>query len=89
MAKGAPDRYTQKGASDRYTDTYTQVIKKRAGRRPAFKKTRPYHYIYMLQYIHNISTKYRTYNISYMICNTSCIISNTGHIYIYIIYTYI
>jgi len=44
MAKGAPDRYTdahtQKGASDRYADTHTHVIKKRAGRRPAFKKTR-------------------------------------------------
>ena len=45
MKKGAPDRYTdththKKGASDRYTDTHTHVIKKRAGRRPAFKTTR-------------------------------------------------
>ncbi len=29
-----------KEASDRYTDTHTHVIKKRAGRRPALKRTR-------------------------------------------------
>ena len=44
MAEGAPERHTdthtQKGAADKYTDTHMHVIKKRAGRRPAFEKTR-------------------------------------------------